>query len=118
MSTLESLLEVDNTDSDDEESATAPSRTHVICKAVCFLIGGLVISAVIAYPLVDSIGNLSKASGISPFFISFIAMPLPTCASEVISSHAFAKRKKKSYMSMAYYQVCSFQPPHLVNNLR
>jgi len=64
-------------------------------------------------PLVDAIGGFSKASSISPFFIFFIATPLATNSSEIISSLIFAKKKRKKNISMTYFQAV----PRNVNEL-
>lgn len=96
----------DDDDDDDEENEEAPSRAQIIGRAVGYLIAGATVAAIFADPLVDAIGGFSKASGISPFFISFIATPLATNSSEAISSLIFAKRKRKKTISMTYSQVC------------
>jgi len=94
----------DDESSDDDEEHE-PSRQQVITKAVCYLIAGAAVAAIFADPLVDAIGGFSKASGISPFFISFIATPLATNSSEAISSLIFAKRKRNKTISMTYSQI-------------
>lgn len=95
----------DDDDDDDEEHEQAPTRAQVITKAVFYLIAGAAVAAVFADPLVDAISGFSRASGISPFFISFIATPLATNSSEAISSLIFARRKRKKNISMTYSQV-------------
>ncbi|KAG0617702.1 hypothetical protein M758_4G009100 [Ceratodon purpureus] len=92
-------------DDDDEEDHQPPSKNQIILKAVGYLILGAAVAAIFADPLVDAIGGFSKASGISPFFISFIATPLATNSSEAISSLIFAKRKRKRTISMTYSQI-------------
>jgi len=99
------LQEDDDDDDDDDEEQPEPSRKQVITKAVFHLIAGAAVAAVFADPLVDAISGFSKASGISPFFISFIATPLATNSSEAISSLIFAKRQRKKTISMTYSQV-------------
>lgn len=106
---LASLEEDSIEDEEDDESKGTPTRGQVIAKAICYLIAGAAVAAIFADPLVDAIGGFSKASGISPFFISFIATPLATNSSEAISSLIFAKRKRKKNISMTYSQVrCSY----------
>jgi Ca2+/H+ antiporter len=100
------MAENEDDDDSDEENASAPSRAQIIWKAVGYLVAGAAVAAIFADPLVDAIGGFSKASGISPFFISFIATPLATNSSEAISSLLFATRKRKRNMSMTYSQVC------------
>ena len=95
----------DDDDDDDDEQHEAPTRAQVIRNAILYLIAGATVAAVFADPLVSAIGGFSKASGISPFFISFIATPLATNSSEAISSLIFARRKRKRNISMTYSQV-------------
>ncbi|XP_024370568.1 sodium/calcium exchanger NCL1 [Physcomitrium patens] len=102
---LASLEEDSIEDEEDDESKGTPTRGQVIAKAICYLIAGAAVAAIFADPLVDAIGGFSKASGISPFFISFIATPLATNSSEAISSLIFAKRKRKKNISMTYSQI-------------
>jgi len=99
------MAENEDDDDSDEENASAPSRAQIIWKAVGYLVAGAAVAAIFADPLVDAIGGFSKASGISPFFISFIATPLATNSSEAISSLLFATRKRKRNMSMTYSQI-------------
>jgi len=101
------LLQIDDDDDDDDddEEQGEPSRKQVITTAVCYLIAGAAVAAVFADPLVDAISGFSKASGISPFFISFIATPLATNSSEAISSFIFARRRRKKTISMTYSQI-------------
>jgi len=97
-------------DSDDDENEAAPTQRQIIMKAVGYLIAGAAVAAIFADPLVDAIGGFSKASGISPFFISFIATPLATNSSEAISSLIFARRRRKKNISMTFSQVRWFLP--------
>lgn len=104
---LASLVDEANDDDDDDqdESRSDPTRAQVISKAIRYLLAGAGVAAIFADPLVDAITGFSEASGISPFFISFIATPLATNSSEAISSLIFAKRKRKKNISMTYSQV-------------
>ena len=102
---LAALEDEANDDEEEDENKQPPSRRQIIAQAVLYLIAGAFVAAVFADPLVDAIGGFSKASGISPFFISFIATPLATNSSEAISSIIFAKRKRKRNISMTYSQV-------------
>lgn len=103
------LLSTSQEDEDDEdgdkESKPLPTRTQIITRAVLYLIAGAAIAAIFSDPLVDAIGGFSKASGIPPFFIAFIATPLATNSSEAISSILFARGKRKRNISMTYSQI-------------
>lgn len=75
-------------------------------KAASLLLLGTVIAAAFADPLVDAVNNFSTATSIPSFFISFIAMPLATNASEAVSAIIFASRKKKRTTSLTFSEVC------------
>ncbi|KAL2649699.1 hypothetical protein R1flu_017827 [Riccia fluitans] len=90
---------------DDEEGERPPTKTQIIVTAVLYLVAGAAIAGIMADPLVGAIGNFSKKSGISPFFISFVATPMATNSSEAISSILFALKKKKKNISMTYSQI-------------
>lgn len=89
----------------DEEGVSQPTKGQIIFRAVCYIVAGAAIAGIMADPLVDAIGNFSKKSGISPFFISFIATPMATNSSEAISSLLFALKKKKKNISLTYSQI-------------
>lgn len=99
------LQDEEDDDEDEENEGKELSKKQVILYAICYLIAGAAVAAVFADPLVDAIGGFSKASGISPFFISFIATPLATNSSEAISSLIFARRKRKKNISLTYSQI-------------
>lgn len=69
---------------------------------------GTVLAAVFADPLVDAVDNFSSATSIPSFFISFIALPLATNASEAVSAVIFASRKKLRSASLTFSEVCFF----------
>ena len=64
-------------------------------------IGTMVIMA-FADPLVNTIGRFGKNINVSPFFISMIAVPIASNASEFISSVLFARRKRKKELSLIF----------------
>ncbi|XP_030549701.2 sodium/calcium exchanger NCL-like [Rhodamnia argentea] len=74
-------------------------------KAVGFMVLGTVIAAAFADPLVDAVDNFSDATGIPTFFISFIALPLATNASEAVSAIIFASRKKQRTSSLTFSEL-------------
>jgi Ca2+/H+ antiporter len=103
---LSSLLdEPSDDDDDDDDDKKPPSRAQVITTAVCYLCAGAAVAFIFADPFVEAIGAFSKASGIPPFFISFIVTPLACSSSEAVSSLIFAKKKRKRTISMTYSQV-------------
>ncbi len=102
---LQEEQEDDDNEDAEEENKAPPTKAQIINTAVLYLIAGAALAAFFADPLVDAIGGFSKASGISPFFIAFIATPLATNSSEAISSILFARRKHKKNISMTFSQV-------------
>ncbi|KAJ7298459.1 hypothetical protein O6H91_Y577200 [Diphasiastrum complanatum] len=101
---LASLLE-DPDDEEEDEPAHQLSKVQIVAHAILLIVGGTLLAAVFADPLVDAIDNFSKASGIPNFFISFVATPLATTSSEAISSLMFATRRRKRYISMTCSQI-------------
>ncbi|BBM97136.1 hypothetical protein MPTK1_1g03300 [Marchantia polymorpha subsp. ruderalis] len=92
-------------DEEEEEGSHPPTKGQIIFHAVLYLMAGAAIAGIMADPLVGAIGNFSKTTGISPFFISFVATPMATNSSEAISSLLFALKKKKKNISMTYSQI-------------
>ncbi|KAL1815374.1 hypothetical protein ACET3Z_017948 [Daucus carota] len=74
-------------------------------KAIILLMLGTVLAAVFADPLVDAVDNFSSATSIPSFFISFIALPLATNASESVSAVIFASRKKLRSASLTFSEI-------------
>ncbi|KAI4333602.1 hypothetical protein L6164_018386 [Bauhinia variegata] len=74
-------------------------------KAVLLLLLGTVIAAAFADPLVDAVDNFSDATSIPAFFISFIALPLATNASEAVSAIIFASRDKRQTASLTFSEL-------------
>lgn len=82
-----------------------PTRAQIIWKAILLLLGGTIVAAVFADPLVDAVNDFSSASDIPSFFISFVLLPLASNSSESVSSIMFSARKKKDSMSLTYSQI-------------
>ncbi|GLT55679.1 hypothetical protein SLA2020_287790 [Shorea laevis] len=74
-------------------------------KAVLMLLLGTLIAAAFADPLVDAVDNFSDATRIPLFFISFIALPFATNASETVSVIISASRKKQKTASLAFSEL-------------
>lgn len=96
-------LEMD--EEEDEGESNPPTKAQIIRKAVFFLIGGTIVAAVFADPLVDAVNDFSTASHIPSFFISFVLLPLASNSSEAVSSILFSARKKKRNMSLTCSQI-------------
>lgn len=95
-------------ESSDEAVEVIKNPKWTTIKAVILLTLGTVLAAVFADPLVDAVDNFSIATSIPPFFISFIALPLATNASEAVSAVIFASRKKLRSASLTFSEVCFF----------
>lgn len=74
-------------------------------KAVMMLVLGTVLAAIFADPLVDAVDEFSDATRIPTFFISFIALPLATNASETVSAIIFASHKRQRTASLTFSEV-------------
>jgi Ca2+/Na+ antiporter len=104
---------MDEEDEDEEEEEdeykhiTDPAERLRKLKmdSVLFLLGGILLSTVFSDPMVDSISNFSKASGISPFFVSFVVTPFASNASEFVSSLIQASRKHKKNITLTISQI-------------
>lgn len=91
---------------DESEDVIMDNAPVIWFKAASLLLLGTVIAAAFADPFVDAVNNFSTVTGIPSFFISFIAMPLATNASEAVSAIIFASRKKKRTTSLTFSEVC------------
>ncbi|KAL6597727.1 hypothetical protein ACP70R_046532 [Stipagrostis hirtigluma subsp. patula] len=87
-------------DDGDETVEKVENPGWYITKAVGLQLLGVAIAAAFANPLVATIQNLSSATHIPPFFISFIALPLATNSSEAVSTVIFASQKKQRTCSL------------------
>lgn len=73
--------------------------------AVTKFVVGTAMCMVFADPLVGSVTDLSRGSGIPGFFIAFVAAPLASNASELVSSLKFAKGQRSRNISITFNQV-------------
>ena len=69
------------------------------------MLGGAILAGIFAGPLVDVVDNVSDATSIPSFFISFIIMPFAINSSEGVSALIFASRKKKCTTSLTYSEI-------------
>lgn len=93
-------------DESDEVVEGVENAKSTTIKAVLFLLLGTAIAAAFADPLVDAVDDFSDATSIPAFFISFIALPLATNASEAVSAIIFASRDKRKTASLTFSEVC------------
>ncbi|MBA0848799.1 hypothetical protein Goshw_007366 [Gossypium schwendimanii] len=89
----------------DEVVENVENPRWISIKAVLMLLLGTLIAAAFADPLVDAVDNLSEATSIPSFFISFIALPLATSSSEAVSAIIFASRKKQRTASLTFSEL-------------
>lgn len=92
-------------DNEDGEEEIVINKKWITIKAVMFLILSTTMAAASAEPLVDAVHNFSQATNIPSFFISFIAMPLATNASEAVSAIISACSKKHKASSLTFSEV-------------
>ncbi|KAL5729967.1 hypothetical protein ACHQM5_002854 [Ranunculus cassubicifolius] len=77
----------------------------IIAKASLLLVLGVCIAAAFAEPLVNTVNDLSTATSIPSFFISFVVLPLLMNSSEATSALVFASRKKKKTSSLTFSEI-------------
>ncbi|GBF88403.1 hypothetical protein Rsub_01115 [Raphidocelis subcapitata] len=87
------------------QGGVALPRSQLLLRAGAMLAGGVALCAVFSDPLVESLTNLSRASGIAPFFVGFVLTPLASNSSEFVSSLRFAARKRITNMSLTLAQL-------------
>ncbi|KAL3693674.1 hypothetical protein R1sor_007325 [Riccia sorocarpa] len=98
--------EISDEEGDEEkEKVTDLEASSVKRSAALYLLGGAVLAAVFAEPLVDSIGGFSSSSGIPPFFVAFVVTPFASNASELFSSILFARMRRKKNISLTLSQL-------------
>ncbi|KAG6637224.1 sodium/calcium exchanger NCL-like [Carya illinoinensis] len=71
-------------------------------KAVLLLLLGTLIAVAFADPLVEAVDNFADATSIPSFFVSFIALPLATNLSEVVSAVITASRHKGETANLTF----------------
>ena len=105
------LAYLDSEDDEDEEDELCkdppPSKDQIVMRGVLKVMAAMAVAFLFSNPLVDAIGGFFEASGISPFFVSFIVTPLACSSSEAISSIVFAGRQQKKTVSFTFSQVVS-----------
>eukprot|EP00803_Ostreobium_quekettii_P010909 evm.model.scf_1988.1 EVM.evm.TU.scf_1988.1 scf_1988:1312-9743(+) len=98
--------EEEEDDDDDEDEEDEPrTKTQTIVEACMKLALGTLIAALFADPMVGTVSSFAKASHIPPFFVAFVATPLASKASELVSLMSFAMKKKKKNMNLTFSQV-------------
>lgn len=95
----------DDDEEDDDEDHEPLTPAQIMQKAALLMLGGSTLVAFFSDPLVDSVSNFSKASGVPAFFVAFVITPFASNASELVSSLNFAKKKKIKNISLTYSQV-------------
>ncbi|KAA8523970.1 hypothetical protein F0562_010599 [Nyssa sinensis] len=74
-------------------------------KAIMLLVVGIVMLAVLAEPLIYSVQSFSKTANISPFFVSFILVPLATNARQATSAIKAASLKNPRATSLTFSEI-------------
>lgn len=90
---------------DDNETKSPPTKAQIIRQGVLRLVGGSIMAAIFADPLVDAVKDFSNASRIPSFFISFVVLPFASNSSEAVSSILFSMHKRKKDMTLTYSQI-------------
>jgi Ca2+/H+ antiporter len=95
---------------DQSDEVIEGDEKWISIKAVLLLLLGAIIAVAFADPLVDAVDNFSGATGIPPFFVSFIALPLATNSSEAVSAIITVSRSKRITASSTFSEVCFSYP--------
>ncbi|WOH05898.1 hypothetical protein DCAR_0625321 [Daucus carota subsp. sativus] len=74
-------------------------------KAITLLVVGIVMLALLAEPLIESVHSLSTSANIPPFFVAFVLVPLATNARVAISAIKSASRKKARTTSLTLSEI-------------
>lgn len=95
---------------DEEERRMESPDGWFIAKAVGLLLLGTAMSALFADPLVDAVQNISNATHIPPFLISFVVLPLVTNSiGEPVSSLMCVSNKRQRTASLTFSEVHAYQ---------
>ncbi|KAG6541355.1 hypothetical protein Mapa_017224 [Marchantia paleacea] len=86
-----------------EQEAQTSNKTNTFL-AVIYLSAGVAIAALASVPVVGVVGNFSEAVGISPLFVSFVAIPLLLHLGDGIS-YVYAARKNRNYITTAFDEI-------------
>ena len=98
---VEVLNDEDAADGESQQLTRQQERKIMLNGFGLIALGTLVIMF-FADPLVNTISRFGKNINVSSFFISMVAVPIASNASELISSVLFARRKRKKELSLIY----------------
>ncbi len=106
--TLDSVTDTDSGSiigSDADGDAQPPPRWLTLLFAALKFAAGTAICIVFADPFVGSVTDLSAAIAVPAFVVAFVAAPLASNASELITSLHFARSKRSRHISITFNQV-------------
>ncbi|KAF8697605.1 hypothetical protein HU200_035791 [Digitaria exilis] len=93
---------------DEEERRMENPDGWFIAKAVGLLLLGTAMAALFADPLVDAVQNISNATRVPPFFISFVILPLVTNSiGEPVFSVMCVSNKRQRTASLTFSELYS-----------
>lgn len=75
-------------------------------KAIMLLVLGIIMLALLAEPLIESVHNFSASTNIPSFFVSFVLVPLATNARIAISAIKAVSQQKEKTTSLTFSEVC------------
>jgi len=92
---------------DEEERMEDPDPDGwLVAKAVGLMLLGTAMAAASADPLVDAVQNISNATRIPPFIVSFVVLPLATNSiGEPVSSVMCVRNKRMRTASLTFSEV-------------
>ncbi|CAL5036776.1 unnamed protein product [Urochloa decumbens] len=89
-----------------EERTEEPADRWCVAKAVGLMLLGTAMAAAFADPLVDAVQDISNATRIPPFLISFVVLPLATNSiGEPVSALACVSSKEKKTASLTFSEL-------------
>eukprot|EP00873_Tetraselmis_striata_P010900 jgi/Tetstr1/431164/TSEL_020876.t1 len=99
------LMETMEEEEEGAEAEAELSPSSIARKAVLKLTLGVALVATFADPAVGTIGSFSRSVGVDPFLVAFVVTPLASNSSEVVSSLLFARKKRRTSISLCYSQI-------------
>ena len=97
--------EEEDDDEEEEDEAEGLTPAQIRRKAFGTLLLGVLIVTVFSDPMVNCLSEIASKSGVPPFYVAFIIAPLISNSSEIISSIAQARKKKKANIDVTYGQL-------------
>ncbi|KAG6542074.1 hypothetical protein Mapa_016538 [Marchantia paleacea] len=83
----------------------AGTHSPIVKTALLKLLGGTALSAIMANPMVNAIGDFSGSTAVPRFYVSFVALPFILNLSEGLSAVSLARKKRQVHMNTIFPRV-------------